>query len=70
MTPITAFTIVDMLSLLVYLIIAAVLIFALIFATVAIVGLIQGILNIRDNNQRARHRPTPEDLPEDEKKYY
>lgn len=68
MTPITAFTIVDMLSLLVYTIIAAVLIFALIFAVTAIVGLIRGVSNMR--HQQARHRPTPEDLPEDEKKYY
>lgn len=70
MTPITAFTIVDMLSLLVYIIITAILIFAVVFATVAIIGLIRGISNVRDNNRRARHRPTPADLPEDEKKYY
>lgn len=68
MTPITAFTIVDMLSLLVYLIITAVLIFALIFAITAIVGLIRGVANTR--HQQPRHRLTPEDLPEDEKKYY
>lgn len=68
MTPITAFTIVDMLSLLVYLIIAAVLIFALIFAITAIVGLIRGVANMR--RQQPRHRPAPEGLTEDEKKHY
>lgn len=68
MTPITAFTIVDMLSLLVYLIITAVLIFALIFAITAIVGLIRGVTNMR--RQQPRHRLTPEDPPEDEKKYH
>lgn len=66
MTPITAFTIVDMLSLLVYTIIAAVFIFALVFAIVAIIGLIRGINNARNNMRHVTHRPTPED----EKKYY
>lgn len=61
MTPITAFTIVDMLSLLVYTIIAAVLIFAVVFAIVAIIGLIRGIANVRNNGRHVTHRPTPED---------